>query len=94
MLILLMVLTNQRDNMRRKHRQKRFTIGSYQAIFYMDYIGKLQIFSFLCRFSVDSKLNIIKRFYSDANDVPGAAHADDLCYVFWYSHCFQLKNFY
>lgn len=36
----------------------------------------------MSRFSVDSKLNAIKRWNDDGTDPPGAGHADDLCYIF------------
>lgn len=34
------------------------------------------------RFSVDSKLNVMKHLNSDVANITGASHADDLPYVF------------
>lgn len=58
-----------------------FWLGIQRSIFIRNK-SKSKGKTFVCRFDMDGKLNLIKQTYKKLGVFPGSCHADDLGYLF------------
>lgn len=72
---------HQPENMLINQTPTHFTIGEFR--YHPELLQQTQIsFFYLFSFSVDSKLNLVKRVVGDGGDLPGAGHGGESCYLF------------